>query len=226
MSKLEGSKPSGNHPGGKRHDAPGLMGRLWLHFTLVCFAVIFLFPFVWMLLTSAKTDEELAAGRWLPAMPVFRAQSPYDAVDPAGKTVKASLALLQLQLRSQDAQIFNLIDGRDIASKWVVESGDAKLISTAESAQVQYRFADSDASPIVLRYDFDFPCDSNDLHKLILALRADDSWHRVDATLNVGEAKWESTRSTYLVQHRPMSILFQPPTFDDQTYQAKMWVPR
>lgn len=208
-----------------RPDAPNILGRIWLHITLLMFAGVFLFPFVWMLLTSAKTDEELAAGKWFPAMPTFRAESPYEWTSPSGKKETATLEFLQLQIRSQDAQIFNIIGGKEIASKWKVESGKASLAATANGAQLNYRFESGSTVPIVLSYDFDMPCEMANLHKLILSLTADDSWHRVDAELLVDGELWKSTRPTYLAQTRPLSILFQPPTFDDDTYQPKIWVP-
>src|SRR5687768_611401 len=49
----------------------------WAHLLLLTGALIFLFPFFWMLLTSFKTDEEIAEGGWLPAIPTYRASSPY-----------------------------------------------------------------------------------------------------------------------------------------------------
>ena len=194
-------------------------GRVLVHLLLVCVAAVFLFPFVWMLLTSAKTDEEVAAGRRLPALPTFRDSSPYDTTDPSGRPVRAALELIGLQVRSLDARIFV------IQPKWQPATGDGKtsyLVPTATGTEWQYRGL---AEPIAIECRFDFPIATQDLHKLILSLKPDDSWHRIDAELTVGDQKWRSTESTYLAQHRPTSILFQPPTFEDHTGQARIWVP-
>jgi multiple sugar transport system permease protein len=59
----------------------------------------------------------------------------------------------------------------------------------------------------------------------MLSIRPDDSWHRIDATLDVGGSRWTSQKTTYLAQHRPISLIFQPPTFDDTTLQPRMWIP-
>jgi|GEM_PF-547015 len=194
--------------------------RFGLHLLLLSIAAAFLFPFVWMLLTSAKTDEEVAAGKWLPAMPTYRESSPYQVDDASGKPIQASLVLFGLQVRSLDARIFN------ITPEWQTFAGASKATYLVPAAgggtEAQYR---SLSEPFVVGAQFDFPCDPADLHKLILSLKADDSWHRVDAELTVGGKTWRSTRSTYLAQHRPMSIIFQPPTFEDDTYQPKIWVP-
>src|SRR5688572_7424136 len=49
----------------------------WAHLLLLTGTGIFLFPFVWMVVTSLKTDEELQEGGWWPAIPVMREVSPY-----------------------------------------------------------------------------------------------------------------------------------------------------
>src|SRR5690349_24981747 len=54
-----------------------IVRRGWSHLLLLTAAMIFLFPFVWMVATSIKTDEEILAGDWWPAMPTFRDHSPY-----------------------------------------------------------------------------------------------------------------------------------------------------
>ena len=51
--------------------------RGWSHVLLLTAAMIFLFPFVWMVATSVKTDEEIASGDWWPDVPQFRDHSPY-----------------------------------------------------------------------------------------------------------------------------------------------------
>ncbi|MBC8108024.1 MAG: carbohydrate ABC transporter permease, partial [Anaerolineae bacterium] len=127
----------------------------------------------------------------------------------------ARFELYQLQLRTLDFHIFNLSD------EWKVESGDASIAAKT----VKYRFDESNPQPIVLRCEFDFPADAKLWHKLMLSIRPDDSWHRIDATLDIGGSRWASQKTTYLAQHRPISLMFQPPTFDDTTLQPRMWIP-
>jgi ABC-type glycerol-3-phosphate transport system permease component len=67
MSKVE--------PGGRF--ARYFVGRGWAHVLLLTGALLFLFPFVWMVLTSFKTDEEITEGGWWPTVPVYRQSSPY-----------------------------------------------------------------------------------------------------------------------------------------------------
>src|SRR5437870_2863194 len=54
-----------------------LIERGWVHLVLLTGIAVFLFPFAYMLGTSLKTDEELTASNWFPAVPGFRSASPY-----------------------------------------------------------------------------------------------------------------------------------------------------
>jgi hypothetical protein len=232
-----------------------------------------------MVLTSFKTDEEIAEGGWLPAIPGYRESSPYprrpievhkpanvteegwnrrlpllrdstaiavtaylaetgakaaatdavasvlldrlapmlpnwawaasdlemrdawnalltrDAIGAALDDRTARLELLALQLRTLDASIHNVFAAADIARDWKISSGNASLIASDGATAVHYDFLRS-GQPIELRADFEFPCEPQDLHKLILTLRPDDSWHRLDATLEVGGVRWETARTT------------------------------
>src|SRR5450432_736108 len=49
----------------------------WVHVLLLTAIAICLYPFVWMFMTSIKTDEELSLGSLAPAIPSFRRESPY-----------------------------------------------------------------------------------------------------------------------------------------------------
>jgi ABC-type glycerol-3-phosphate transport system permease component len=145
----------------------------------------------------------------------------------------ARLEVQAVQLRTLSASIYN--DGRDFHGTWGVESGPGTLTDargTPAVRQLHYHFDSPTAAPVVLTYAFPLPrkadgqpLDPADLHKLSVTLRADNSWHRIDATLDWGDSRWGSRRTTYLAQFRPMSVIFQPPTFDDTTDRAKVWVP-
>ena len=124
-----------------------------------------------------------------------------------------------VQVRTLDSRTF-AVPGT--AADWAVAAGDAKLLSDGTLA---YHFDAAGASPVVLERHFTFPEAPADLHKVIVALQSDDSWHRLSATLDLGGRRWESTRDTSVAQFRPMSLILQPPTFDDQTNKPRTWVP-
>jgi ABC-type glycerol-3-phosphate transport system permease component len=292
----------------------------WVHALLLLSVWLFVFPFLWMLGTSVKTDEELVANTIVPAAVAFRPASPYvrDAVtvdrpadapvsrwkellppltdvaskrvglyqqshpalpslapfDPAAHRASAAsvlvnsavaklnknlwagdeaalmtefgalltdpavaaalresagrLELLKFQLRTLDVHIHNLTDGRAFVSSWQVESGPAKLFPAGggeDATLLSYDFTQS-SQPVVLRYDFRLPAGvtPGDVHKYILSVGADNSWHRFTMTVDVGGRRWQSSDVSYVAQFRPMSLIYQPPTFDDESMRAKNWV--
>ncbi|HTL28161.1 MAG TPA: ABC transporter permease subunit [Tepidisphaeraceae bacterium] len=317
MSPFSGSKGETQIAGRKsKFDRLGryVARHGWLHLILLVGVGIFIFPFVWMVATSLKTDEELTDPSWWPEVPTFRAQSPYVLPTPAlvkpmevaqatwderspklleetRKAVSAEIArqkidfvdateyreaasaavvnqlaarlniklwdgaepalldayralltpdivqsglqsrlarfeVLGLLLRSLDAHIYTVADSNQIATQWKVESGDGQLLKGADGVNyLRYHFDSASSDPVVLRYDFDFPVDPNQLHKLMFSFKADNSWHQVDAMLDVGGKRWKSERPSYVAQTRPGSIPFQPPTFEDDTYKPKLWIP-
>ena len=288
-----------------------IVDRGWAHVTLLAGVGIFLFPFLWMIGMSMKTDEEAASTRLFPEVPTFVKNSPFvrpidamakpdaatlaewtdaqplllqaskNAIDkaplPAGArfvdadalrdaaastllsaTVQkidnrywekppaetaaafkplltpdeitaafdyqlSRLELRGLQLHTYDADIFNLCPVDKLAT-WTVESGPAELLPSPAGAILRYHFSSASDSPVVLRYTFPFPCTKDQLHKLIVSMKMDNSLHRLDATLDVGGEHWASADTTYLAQFRAASVTFQPLGFDDSTYQPKKWI--
>ncbi len=66
---------------------------------------------------------------------------------------------------------------------------------------------------------------TENLQRLIVAIKADDSWHRIDASLQIGQTQWKSGLDFYLAQHQATAMLLQPPGFEDDTYMPKLWIP-
>lgn len=290
----------------------------WAHALLLLGVWLFLFPFLWMLATSVKTDEELTGSAVLPEFVTFRGASPYvrAGVTPerpadvaagkwrellprltgeaeravgayqAGHAAQASLGafdagaarasaatrlvdaavgrldrrlwaedderltgafrglltdaavadalaesvarleLSSFQIRTLDFHIYNLTQGAAFAKDWRVESGPGKLSATGDTTLLSYDFPSASSMPVVLRHDFQLPTGvkAADLHKLLLSVRCDNSWHRVNVTLDAGGKRWMSDESTYLAQNRAQSLIYQPPTFDDELMRAKVWV--
>ena len=286
----------------------------WIHVLLLTGVAICVYPFVWMLLMSIKSEEELAESKVSSSLPSFREHSPYvrertridrpedvsaeqwsslegplweltlsvvraslplqmpPAVDrlvwassaasmlmsrnlprmPRQIWKEASPAIVEhyrqflipeivaaaisdqlarvelsaLTLHALDGRQFKLAGGAELEARLRVESGAGSLDRFGDTTWLRYAFRSSNDQPIVLVHDFSLPpgVSASDIHKLVLALRADASWNRIDATLDVGGVHWESTQTTYLAHNRALSISFQPPTFDDTTIRARTWV--
>jgi multiple sugar transport system permease protein len=290
-----------------------VMTRGWVHLLLLIAMSGCLYPFLWMFVTSVKTDEELAEGDALPVVPVFRDHSPYvrgapkliapdevsperfravlpklrdaafalaraalppsppegvdadqwasssadallsrsiaqlgkqswndtdraivekvgafltpDVVEAAVSDQLSRLQLSAISLTTLDGRTFTLTQGGDAAS-WQVGASRAAVVSVGDSVRIDYRFGSGGDAPIVLTHDFDLPAgvDASDIHKIVVPIRADNSWHGFDAALDMGGIHWRSARTTYLVQNRGQSLSFQPPTFDDTTVRARTWI--
>jgi multiple sugar transport system permease protein len=138
----------------------------------------------------------------------------------------AVLQLSTLQLRTLDLHIYNLTVGEQFAADWQVESGPGRLVKSGGETLLSYDFPTPESDPVVLRYDFHLPAGMKaaDLYKLILSVGADNSWHRVGVTLDLGGQRWVSDEDSYIAQFRSLSMMFQPPTFDDSEMRAKLWV--
>lgn len=283
--------------------------RAWVHALLLLAVALFLYPLLWMALTSVKTDEELAELSPMPSLPAFRAASPYvreargpeqpagvpDAVwarlgpeleleagsfvlpllpdvvgvehgewarasgmalartvaarlpegawrdeatalevfqgslmtDMAREAVRERLARFEIQgitLRTDDARIVRLAGGPSLASTLVVASGEATLLPTDSGTRVAYRFDDGRV-PLELTMPVTLPegVAPDRLHKLMVSIRSDDSWHRLSAELVLGGVRYRAIEHAPLAMHREIAVTFQPPSFDDQTYKARTW---
>jgi multiple sugar transport system permease protein len=149
-----------------------------------------------------------------------------EAVATAVSDQLSQLQISALTLTTNDGKVFVLAAAGD-ASRWRVAAGHGALAPAHDSTRLDYRFASESDAPVVMTHDFALPTGvlPVDLHQVALAIHADNSWHAIDATLDLGGVHWKSMRTTYLVQNRAQSLSFQPPTFDDTTIRARTWVP-
>jgi multiple sugar transport system permease protein len=165
---------------------------------------------------------------WSQSDAVILAAFDHDAtpqqIDAALALQIGRLDLLGVEVHSLNNEIKTVCPASEVANKWKIESGPAELIAGDSGAYIKYHFANS-SEPVVLRYDFDFPFPVDQLHNVVVAYGSDDSWHQLDATLDVGDTHWKSTLTTYIARYRPATLTLQPPGFDDTTYQPRTWVP-
>jgi multiple sugar transport system permease protein len=173
----------------------------------------------------AKLDRRLWTGDDATLIDAYKSFLDQKSIEDALSDSLARIELISFQIRTLDLHIFTLTDGTDFPAKWTVESGNAKLLPTGNVTRLSYRFDSSSSDPVVLRYNFCLPpgVEPENLHKLNLTVLSDNSWHRVDCTFDCEGKRWQSDECVYLAQYRPMSLLFQPPTFDDELMRAKVW---
>jgi ABC-type glycerol-3-phosphate transport system permease component len=132
-----------------------------------------------------------------------------------------------IMLRTLDGRIWRLCDDKNAAERIRVESGDAAVLRDPQdgSTYLRYAFDSPSEAPVVLRFEFDSPAPADELHKLLVGWVTDDSWHRLDATLTIGRTTWDTRRTTYAAQNRAGSVILQPPSYEDETFKNRSWVP-
>ena len=172
----------------------------------------------------SKMNLKLWAGPEADLQKTFAELLTADEVAGALDYSLSRLEMINVQLRTLSARIFT--EGQQFKGAWSLESGPGTMKPIGGVPRVSYDFR-QDRSPIVLKYELDLPAGvkAEELHKLTVSIKADDSWHGITGTVDWGEYRWESQRTLFVAQHRQMSIIFQPPTFDDETNRARIWVP-
>jgi ABC-type glycerol-3-phosphate transport system permease component len=106
-----------------------MIRRVAIYLLLASGTVIFAWPFIWMVSTSAKLERELFAehAHILPQSPQARLQSPYldnrAFADVTGPRLEEALAIIETQVKSMEPD-------RDIAIKQTARGIYARLLST------------------------------------------------------------------------------------------------
>jgi ABC-type glycerol-3-phosphate transport system permease component len=73
----------------------GFARRMMLHAALLAGSLLFAFPFVWLLSTSAKVPDEMYPPRWVPQVPDGVAESPYFGIRVNERPVKPGLVSVE-----------------------------------------------------------------------------------------------------------------------------------
>ncbi|NWK56595.1 ABC transporter permease subunit [Verrucomicrobiaceae bacterium N1E253] len=316
--------PKLRHPAWSR-----LAQKAWLWALLLGGAAIFLFPFLWMIVSSVKTGEEVNQQTFWPELPEFRNQSPYViesplpprpngcdelrwqiiqpeltthcseliAADPARPRLlksseekenfiqQASQYLLQRGLKkmpehlwqhSSDSEIQQAFitalaagNGQDAELQKAYANTYARLIIhglkvRAEGAGVIYQssfkkqpttdelptglsldestsgnlaydsdgqlvlqshFSSSSDSSIVLHYQFTIPKKAGDIHRIIIPMTYDASWHQLHAQLKINGTSYQGTRSTWLAESKASSLTLQLGKPDSEDWGKRPWIP-
>ena len=324
LAVAEGSNapdaPVRHRGGGFGRDLRAGLGRYfatrgWVHLVLLTGVAIFLFPFVWMIGLSLKTDDEAASTAIFPAVPTFHAASPSvrpaeakpppagatadrwatvrptlrqradalvaarplpaggnsvnaaalraaaadalvdaaadrmradvwpeadaavvqafdavakpDVVDAALNDHLARLQITALEVHDADSVVYKVVPAAAVPTAFHVVSGPGELVPLPNGggAFLKYHFTSGSDQPVVLAASFKSPLSVEQFHNLVLSYQGDDGYDRVDAEVVQGAARWTSELTTYVAGYRPAAMTFQPPSYVDDTYQARTWVP-
>lgn len=294
-------------------------GKGFLHIFLITCCAIFAFPFIWMLIASMKTDEEVLKNDFFVNMPDFQPESPYlrdggTLNKPAGcseerwKEAQAVVSSIsQEKIKAYEKQpvviksdiskvqeqaailLTNMVTPKvgkkvweqgnaeiEAAFKLALENspggeektiakafndaqarfwiGGIKLRETAGGVVYSKEFSNQEKLPdglsvengtlvydsdgkLVLQSDFSSGHEAvkvnytfhvqesyEKLHRMILTLGKDDTWHQIDAEVKVNGVPFKTTRTMWLAQHRPESLVLQFPNDQREEFGKRPWV--
>ena len=175
---------------------------------------------------AARMPQTVWAGSTRDVVAAFQKTATPDLAADALTNHLARFEIAGLEVHDAGSHVSTAVAHADVAHGIRVVSGPGQLIAMpGGGAYLKYHFASGSDQPIVLRTTFDSPVGADDLQNVVLSYKGDDSWHRVNATLTVDGRRWDSAQTTYIAQYRDAAITFQPPSYLDDTYQAKTWVP-
>ncbi|HTB21252.1 MAG TPA: carbohydrate ABC transporter permease [bacterium] len=130
-----------------------------------------------------------------------------------------------LSARSYDLQEQELVSAEQVAGAWKIDGGakGSLVPSPADrGAELHYDFSSGDKLRLTGTFTTDFPVDR--LYHLQLALRSDESWNRIRATLEKNGRVLRADRIFPLADTNWSVITWQEPGPDDLTNKLKTWL--
>ncbi len=156
----------------------------------------------------------------------FDAAATPERVDGALAGHLGRLDLVGLEVHDNATDIETVVTAPNLATAFHVESGPGVIVPLPDGrgAYLRYGFRSGDDAPVVLRADFRTPIPAEGFQSLVLSYTPDDSWHRLEGEVTVGEDRWVSVTPTYLAGYRPTAAVFQRASYADTTGQPRTWV--
>jgi multiple sugar transport system permease protein len=153
-----------------------------------------------------------------------------EAINEVIRAVYRRLAFGTVRVRSFELQEKELTAGRAVSDIWTLPEGstvrlvDNPAAGTPE-AVLMYDFEDNDGEPIVLTADLQIPFKAERLFRFMLSITPDDTWHRVNFSLERNGRKYESTRPAFLGDFQTMVATLQEFGPDDlpDSNKIKLW---
>jgi len=144
------------------------------------------------------------------------------ALKKAFNDVQARFWLGGVKLRSRAGQVIFSSTGKTDEVLWSSEGADVTLDADGKQV-VKSDFSDS-KKPATLSYSFVTKSKYADLHRLLITVGKDNSYHQIDAEVTVNGVKFRGTRTIWLAQHNSESIILQFPTASYKEWGKRPWV--
>lgn len=134
-----------------------------------------------------------------------------------------------LRVRSDRLEEVEIAADRPPAERWTVGTPEViRLINTTDAtlpcAAVEYDFSRGQ-DRAVLQATFDLPFPVEQLQRLQLRFRPDDTWHELRATLESTGVKRVARRPVSLADNQWGTLTWQMPGPDDHSTKIRTWIP-
>jgi multiple sugar transport system permease protein len=129
-----------------------------------------------------------------------------------------------VRVRSLDLQEQDVTAGRELSSFWSVD-GPARLADRGEQADVVYDFGESETGELRLSAEVALPFAAERLHRVMLFMRPDDSWHAVRFGLEMNGRRYAVERPEYLGDDQWTAVTLQEYGPDDESIKIRTWLP-
>lgn len=131
-----------------------------------------------------------------------------------------------VRVKSLEQQEDTLRGDEAISEVWDVAGG--RVTEQTEEgrpcALLAYEFTQGGQGQVVFRAVFPLGFPVARMKKLILSLRPDHSWHRLDCQLEADGKRWESREPFYATNSRWQEQVWQFPSGDDSSLKIKSWI--
>ena len=139
------------------------------------------------------------------------------------------LVLGQLVAESYDLQERTLVEATGVARAWTLSGpGRARFLPVnsepgvaAQGRLLAYDLTQGDKVVLTSSFKLGFPPER--LHRLLLSLRPDDTWHALHFRVEMGGRRYRAERSATLGDSQWTTLSWQPPGPDDLTNKQKVW---
>lgn len=148
-------------------------------------------------------------------------------IDESLNQVERSLVLGQLTANSYDLQEDLLVSAAQESPAWRISGpGSARLlparVGAAVGGQLDYDFTSGNDVRLTRTFTLDFP--ASRLHSLKLFLRSDDSWNRLNVSVEMGGRLYRSATPVVLADTNWIEAAWQQYGPDDRSNKIRTWI--
>ena len=172
-------------------------------------------PRVW------KRDRADAIAKWIGANVTA------DMIEQAIDACYRRFCVSHVQVRTRDFRQYKLTSPEELPSLWRAESGRARLVPAGRAddrhLEVHYDFGDSES--LTLAAAIGLPSEIDNLLQVRVAVRRDETWHRLTAEVEADGKLYRTQRTEYLFNEKWSELILQfyDPARDDDPMRVKTW---